>query len=179
MGSFITFIGIISEVRVCTSPWVRLPEISRKYTLHLQFNYIQSTNVISKTNARCNNLHVFDCRGCWMQCYPKTLQKNIVSFRWRPKKIKKTTKQKGNLENQKMYDGMALPRLMGLYQMPSALASLILLPFRAPSSHSVQEKCVSCCSMRLICDKKQQTYLFCCQFGKGKKFLWPETELTL
>ena len=40
--------------------------------------------------------------------------------------MKKTTKQKGNLENQKMYDGMVLPRLMGLYQMPSALASLIL-----------------------------------------------------
>ena len=109
----------------------------------------------------------------------KHCRKSLVCFRWRPKKIKKTTKQKGNLENQKMYDGMVLPRLMGLYQMPSALASLILLPFRAPSSHSVQEKCVSCCPVRLICDKKQQTYLFCCQFGKGKKFLWPETELTL
>ena len=76
----------------------------------------------------------------------KYYRKSLVCFRWRPKKIKKTTKQKENLENQKTYDGMVLPRLMGLYQMPSALASLIVLPFRAPSSHSVQEKCVSCCS---------------------------------
>ena len=77
----------------------------------------------------------------------KHCRKSLVCFRWRPKKIKKTTKQKENLENQKTYDGMVLPRLMGLYQMPSALASLIVLPFRALSSHSVQEKCVSCCSM--------------------------------
>ena len=133
--------------------------------------YIKDPDIITYTHS------IAAVVGC--SVIQKHCKKNLVSFRWRPKKIKKTTKQKGNLENQKMYDGMVLPRLMGLYQMPSALASLILLPFRAPSSHSVQEKCVSCCSLRLICDKKQQTYLFCCQFGKGKKFLWPETELTL
>ena len=123
---------------------------------------------------RCNNLLVFDWRGCWMQCYPKTLQKNLVRFRWRPKKIKKTTKQKGNLENQKTYDDLVLLRLMGLYQMPSVLASLMLLPFRAPSSHSVQETAPHVALrafVTYIYDKKRQTDLFCCQFGEGKKFL--------
>ena len=125
--------------------------------------YIKDPDIITYTYSIAA---VVECSVIQKHC-----KKTLFLLGDDPKKIKKTTKQKGNLENQKMYDGMVLPRLMGLYQMPSALASLILLPFRAPSSHSVQEKCVSCCSLRLICDKKQQTYLFCCQFGKGKKFL--------
>ena len=82
--------------------------------------------------------------------------------------------QKENLENQKTYDGMVLPRLIGLYQMPSALASLIVLPFRAPSSHPYKKSAshvALCAFVTYIYDKKQQTDLFCCQFGKSKKFL--------